>query len=396
MNSPFLDVLKQTAFMLICAITLLAPAYGRTEPCLVWNSEARVAAGFKAPLELASGDILVYKTVPVQPQGMAVICYRSKDGGISWNYLSEIVRDTDPHVDIGDGHMIQLKSGELLYSYRHNLFVDLPLDKHVYRLEVAASTDNGKTWKFHSEIARSEGTDRGLWSTFLLQKKNGVLQCYFDDEQAPAAAGFLGHQWIQMKTWNPNLKKWENPVTVSRAFNPEHLSREGMCSVVELPNGKLVCALESVQTYAPNRGVLRIVFSNDGGKTWSCQKQERAVLYQPQNPDYNALAPWMIQFANGQLLCVFTTDEDRNTPGVASTGILYQSPKYITSSDGGKNWSKAMTISAQYPIYFPGVCQLKHGSRRGIILVQFHHSHHGAFIIDGRATATSIRPKTSK
>lgn len=339
---------------------------GFLPPTIKWSSESHPGEGFKCPLELRNGDILVSRTVPVGEGGVSIACFRSQDGGLTWSKFSDIVHSDEPRIDIGDGHMVQLRNGDLLYSYRRNLG-----RQHRYRLEVAASSDNGATWKPHSEVARAEGEFRGLWSTFLLQKSDGTIQCYYDDEDTPGKVGFHRHQWLTMKTWAPKSKQWIAPVTVSRAHAPEHLSRDGMCTVVELSKNRLLCAFETVQTYPPHRGVLMSVTSDDGGKTWSWQKEERRLLYQPPNPDFNALAPWMIKLSTGDLLCVFTTDEDREKPGVAATAVMDQSLKCIISRDEGKTWSKSLIVDAGHPIYFPGVCELKHGTQDGSVLVQY-------------------------
>ena len=347
---------------------------------ITWSGQSHAGEGFKCPLELRNGDILVSRTVGVPSGGVSIVCFRSTDGGLTWSRFSDIVHSDEQGIDIGDGHMIQLRNGDILHSYRRNL-----VSRHTYRIEVAISQDNGATWKPHSEVARSEGEFRGLWSTFLLEKNDGTLQCYYDDEDTPSQAGFHRHQWLTVKTWDPRSKQWIDPVTVSRAHNPEHLSRDGMCAVVELSKNKLLCAFETVQTYPPHRGVLMSVTSDDGGKTWSWQKRERRLLYQPPNPDFNALAPWIIKLSTGDLLCIFTTDEDRERPGVAATSVMDQSLKYIISRDGGKTWSKSAIVDADHPIYFPGVCELRHGKRKGTLLAQYSVPR-GHAVKDGRIT----------
>gem|GEM_PF-652713 len=335
-------------------------------PPIVWDRRTSPAGGFKAPVELANGDILAARTEGVPSGGVSIFAYRSTDGGKTWSRFGEIVHSDEPGIDIGDGHLMRLRNGDVLHSYRRNL-----VREHKFRLEVAISRDNGATWQPHSEVARAAGEFRGLWSTFLLEKSDGTLQCYYDDEDTPSRNGFHRHQWLTMKTWDPRSKAWVNPVTVSRAHNPAHLSRDGMCSVVELSKDRLFCAFETVQTHPPHRGMLMYVTSDDGGKTWSWQKKERDLLYQPPNPDFNALACWMIKLSTGDLLCVFTTDEDREKPGVAATGVMDQSLKYIISRDGGKTWSRAAMIDPDHPIYFPGVCELRYGEHKGSVLVQY-------------------------
>jgi hypothetical protein len=351
-----------------CMLSMSCAA-GTGKPPIVWDQTAHAGAGFKSPLELKSGDILVVETEGIKPKGQRIICLKSADYGMTWSFYGEIARDENP-ADMGDGHMIQLRNGDLLYSYRHNRGWG-PAEKREYRLEVAISKDGGRHWQRHSEVANSIGCEFGLWSTFLLEKKDGTIQCYYDDERAPANNGLARHQWLTMKTWDPASNQWINPVTVSRAHNPEHLSRDGMCSVVEVSRNKLLCAFETVQVAPPHRGVLMTVTSEDGGKSWSWTKEERHILYQPRDINFNALAPWVIMLSDGRLLCVFTTDEDRKEPGVAATSILSQDVKCIVSRDGGRTWSKPYLVDGNYPCYFPGVCELLHGKQPGSVLVQY-------------------------
>ncbi len=344
-------------------------ARAEDKPPIVWDKDAHVGGGFKGLLELNNGDILAAETVGVKPSGQRIICRKCADYGLTWSFYGEIVREETP-ADMGDGHMIQLHNGDLLYSYRHNYGWG-PAEKRDYRLRVAISKDGGRHWQPHSEVANSVGREYGLWSSFLLEKMDGTLQCYYDDEYTPADNGFLHHQWLTVKTWDPAVKQWTKPVTVSRAHDPKDLSRDGMPTVVELSKNHLLCAFETVQVNPPNRGVLMTVTSDDGGKTWSWQKAERHLLYQPKDINFNALAPWMIELSDGRLLCVFTTDEDRKEPGVAATGVLSQDLKYVISRNKGCTWSAPLLIDGNYPCYFPGVCELKQGKRKGSLLVQY-------------------------
>jgi len=356
--------------MILLGCTLACAAAER--PPIEWDQTAHAGGGFKAPLELSNGDILAVETERTQPQGQRIVCRKSADGGLTWHFYGEIVRDESP-ADMGDGHIIQLRNGDILYSYRHNVAWG-PAENRSYRLEVAISKDGGRHWRHHSEVAESLGCEYGLWSTFLLEKRDGTLQCYYDDERTPADNGLPRHQWLTMKTWDPKSGQWTNPVTVSRAHNPEHLSRDGMPTVVEVAKNKLLCTLETVQVAPPHRGLLMSVTSEDGGKSWSWTKAERKLLYQPKDINYNALAAWTITLSDGRLLCVFTTDEDRTEPGVPATGVLSQDLKYMISRDKGRTWSKPALIDANYPCYFPGVCELLHAKQPGSVLVQYNGS----------------------
>ena len=242
-----------------------------------------------------------------------------------------------------------------------------------YSIRTAISQDAGKTWRAHSVVTQSSldpGAEpdalRGLWSCFLLLRRDGTLQCYYDDENTPHREGFFRHQWVSMKTWDPNARSWISPVTVSRAHERGDLSRDGMASVVELPSGRLLCALESVQTHPPHPNCIRMVSSDDGGRTWSWEREERQILFQSSRADHLSVSPWLARLPGGELLCVFATDEDSPEPGKPGTHArhLQLDIKYVLSKDNGRTWLReARTIYAgSHRAYVPGVLPLRGGA----------------------------------
>ena len=277
------------------AVAWFLVVLGATTGQIEWDAAAREGPGFKTPIQLSNGDILAASTVLLSPSGRAVHCYRSRDLGRTWMPLGEIVRDTTPTVDLGDGTFLERRSGELLFVYRHNFdyYGDATLSEkdHAYRIEVAVSRDRGSTWQPHSTVKAVQGTRMGLWSPSLFERSDGILQCYHDDEHWPEQQGLRGHQWTTMWTWDAKRSQWVDSVVVSRAHDPAHLSRDGMCSVVELPGGRLLAAIESVQTAPPHRGCTRLVTSEDGGRTWSWNREERRMLYVRKTPRSIASLP---------------------------------------------------------------------------------------------------------
>jgi hypothetical protein len=340
-------------------------------PRIAWTQVSAQAGGAKGSVELPAGDILATRTAWGRSE-TRVVCARSADRGTNWQDLSVIVAGGRAD-DLGDGHLVWLREGVLLFSYRHNHPTGEPSGRCRYSIRVAASHDAGKTWRSHSVVARSarrSATEpralRGLWSSFLLQKQDGVLQCYYDDEDTPHRRGFLRHQWVTMKTWDPDSRVWSRPVTVSRAHDPKFLSRDGMASVVELPSGRLVCAIESVQTLPPHANCIRMVTSDDGGRTWSWLHDERPILHQSPKPNHLCVSPWLARKPGGELLCVFATDEDRPVPGRSGTPPwqLHLDLKCVFSGDGGHSWSREASgvFTTTHRTYVPGILPLRDGS----------------------------------
>ena len=352
-------------FMLACSVFCLSSATAEPHP-ISWEKESLPAGGAKGFVELANGDLLVTRTMREQ-QATKIICSKSQNGGRTWQAFSTIVRDETPEIDIGDGHLIELRDRTILYSYRRNVYRGSATNQPRYQILVAVSRDGGASWASHSTVKSvhaQKGEVRGLWSSALHQRQDGTLLCFYDDEDEAWRAGFKRHQWLMMKRWDVQASAWTTPVIVSRAFNCKHLSRDGMPSVVELQGNTLLCALESVATEKPHHNVIRIVKSCDGGNTWSWQMFERQILYAPAKRHFSAVSPWLSQMKDGCLLCAFATEEDRDTPATSGAAIkaMNRDIKYVLSIDAGMTWTqRAMPIAAEtHTTYMPQMEQLRH------------------------------------
>jgi len=353
-------------FLKVLRFLLLFPLISTAAPMEIeWREISDNAGGSKGAIQLQSGKILATRTESSAGE-LRVICSQSTDNGKSWSTLSTIVQESG-RADLGDGHLLQLPSGTLLYSYRHHRFAEDPDPINRYSIRIAMSEDFGKTWNPHSVVARSNHNFvkepdalRGLWASFLLQKKDGTLFCFYDDEETPHRKGFHRHQWLTMKQWDPVIKEWINPVTVSRAHDESNLSRDGMPTLIELPNGRLICVYESVKTAPPYANCIRSVTSDDGGKTWSWIDEKREIVFEA--GDHLAISPWMIRLPTGELICIFATDQDRGKPAISGTDPrkIFSDLKAIVSSNNGKSWELLATpiFKETHRSYLPGIILL--------------------------------------
>ena len=376
---------KPTKTLILSLVLCLAPAVASGR-MIQWDPPLD-GRGARAPVQLKSGELLAVRSA-TQGERVQMIVAASRDDGKTWSDVGVIASDVRG-TDLGDQHLITTLDDRLLCSYRRNHLHGE--GGPTYAIEVAQSVDDGRTWTRHSVVAQSRPDtgrepSRGLWSSFLLQRRDGTLQCYYDDEETPFGAGFPRHQWLSMRTWDAKCGQWLDPVTVSRAHDENHLSRDGMPSVVELDGGRLIAAFESVQVRPPHANLVRYVTSDDGGRTWSWREAERGVLYQPaRGGDFMALAPWMIRLHDDQtLLCVFCTDEDRERPDVSGTPPhrLNMDVKYVSSTDGGRTWDRDATLvyAGGHRNYLPGVAQL----HRGGVMVQLLDYTRGYRVVSGR------------
>ena len=375
-------------FLLVVGGIVASHGEPAARPSWQWSEISAAAGGGKGAAQLASGDILTTR-MRRTAQGVQVVCARSVDGGRHWQDEAVIASETGVDADLGDGHLLALPTGEVLYSYRHNRLQTNAAGRRTYSIRVAVSRDAGQTWQPHSVVAQSTHDPvrepealRGLWSSFLLRLRDGTLHCYYDDEDTPHRRGFFRHQWLTRKTWDAAAHRWRRPVTVSRALNARHLSRDGMPSVVELPSGRLLCVMESVQTAPPHANCLRAVTSDNGGRTWSWRRTERAIVYAPQRENSLAVSPWLARLPDGRLLCVFTTDEERDTPSRPGTPprAFRMDVKCLFSDDNGQTWpGPPQTIFAEaHHNYAPGALVLRDGSVL-VTCMSFDRAGHRAF-----------------
>lgn len=341
--------------MCLLFLAILAPQFN-------WKPELTAPAP-RGAFVRKDGSILIPGRADDNAAQLA--CFVSKDEGQTWTKSGTIASDPERRTDIGDGNIVADRKGELFAVYRHNHHGS-GFPKPDYAIEVSVSKDGGNTWSAHSTVAtsRPDGTQpsRGLWSPLLFVTKSGDLQCYFDDEDTPYKEAFPGHQWLTMKTYSRSHRQWENPVTVSRSHDLKLLSRDGMASVVETKKGQLLCALESVQTAPPHAGLIRLVTSNDNGRTWSWQREERKVLYQPRDRRYHAFSPALVLLPKESVLAFFATNEDRAEPGISGTPArdLSLDIKYASSADNGQTWETSATLlyGGSHRNYLPGVVRL--------------------------------------
>ena len=287
-------------------------------------------------LELADGTQLVTFDHPT-PAGRAVGCIRSTDGGKTWGDYQRIAEDTGA-VDVANALPWQLADGTLLAAYRRHT-----PDQRIYRIELAASADNGRTWQVRGTIVTGSV---GLWEPFLFEPSKGVLQVYYASEE-----GIYPDQRIEMKTSMDGGKTWGPPATVARKPG----SRDGMPSVVRAGDGALLMCFEASDV-PPFRFVVRTVRSTDDGAIWSA---ERELVYQPANPAaqrWAAGAPYLVRLKNGRLLVSFQTDEEvlyRQGDSLADPALSayryerHTRFKMVASNDHGASWSVPVTIAGE-------------------------------------------------
>ena len=98
-------------------------------------------------LVLSNGDLLIFVTEIVSdPETFVVHAFRSLDGGVTWQWLSDPVVGP-AHLAIEDPKAHELPGGELLLAYEYEI-----QDLAASRIEQVRSVDGGLTWSAPSVI----------------------------------------------------------------------------------------------------------------------------------------------------------------------------------------------------------------------------------------------------
>ncbi|KAK3372307.1 Sialidase [Podospora didyma] len=157
--------------------------------------------------------------------------FESKDGGASWKWISNIT-DTQN----GWGLSAQPALAELTeplggFEAGTILASGNSWSKNGTRIDLYASTDQARSWKFVSHVAEGgpPNTTNGatpIWEPYLLTY-NHSLVCYYSDQRDPKHGQKLAHQVSK------DLINWDPPVD-DVAYD-EYIARPGMTVVAWIP-----------------------------------------------------------------------------------------------------------------------------------------------------------------
>ncbi|VUC27918.1 unnamed protein product [Clonostachys rosea] len=107
---------------------------------------------------------------------------RSTDNGKSWTRLGVVTERVASETDLSNAFPLNV-NGRLLMAFR-NHDKDASGKLTYYRLTVCESTDGGVSWNFLSQLdERTAATPKnGLWEPFLRIAKDGSIQAYYSAE----------------------------------------------------------------------------------------------------------------------------------------------------------------------------------------------------------------------
>ncbi|KAH8728147.1 Sialidase [Phaeosphaeriaceae sp. PMI808] len=181
-------------------------------------------------VELTDGTIIATASLSGHSPGYFPI-FESTDGGANWDYISDL-RDTVN----GWGMSAQPALAELTepmggFPAGTILGTGNSWSNNGTRIDLYASTDRARTWKFVSHIAQGgrPNTTNGatpIWEPYLMQYK-GQLVAYYSDQRDPKHGQKLAHQTSSdLKTWGP---------VVNDVAYDQYIARPGMTVVAYIP-----------------------------------------------------------------------------------------------------------------------------------------------------------------
>lgn len=207
------------------------------------SSYTTPGALYSRTVQLPNGDLLAtWENYSPEPPHVYFPIYRSTNGGQSWSYLSS-VQDTvngwglryQPQLYVLPAAIGGYGAGTVLLAGN-----SIPTDLSKTQIDLYASNDSGKSWKFVSHIVNGgkavpNNGQTPVWEPFLMLY-NGQLVCYYSDQRDPAHGQKLAHM-----TSN-DLKSWSAPV--NDVAYPAYSDRPGMTTVVQMANGKWIMTYE--------------------------------------------------------------------------------------------------------------------------------------------------------
>ncbi|KAF2678854.1 glycoside hydrolase family 93 protein [Lentithecium fluviatile CBS 122367] len=194
--------------------------------------------------QLLDGDLLAtWENYSPEPPPVYFPIYKSADNGYTWKEISRVQDQGygwglryQPFLYVLPEDFAGYRAGTVLLSGS-----SIPTDLSKTQIDLYASTDKGKTWKFVSHIAaggeaRPNNGLTPVWEPFLMKHKNTLI-CYYSDQRDNATHGQkMVHQTTtDLKTWGP---------VIDDVAYPKYTDRPGMPTVVQLPNKKFIMTYE--------------------------------------------------------------------------------------------------------------------------------------------------------
>ena len=292
--------------------------------------------------------------------GHAIEVWSSTNNGSNWSRIGTVASNTN--INYGDVMFLAVPNTTVVYCAFREFNAE-----NKYAVVVCRSDNGGKDWIYDSTVIA--GCSEFVGAPWLFIAENGDMQCYYDSEPLATENGVRGAQWIAMQGRNGRSGEWNKygVVAASRDANASKFVRDGMASVVDLGNNRIMVVTEGIedaQSGGVYSNVVRAIQSFDGGKTWDYSG--RRIVYQcgtdaASGRRYNAFCPMAIRVGNGPVGVVFCTDEDfGGTPDLSSEVVSKRRThiKYVRTLSSFEEWGGKVDIWTDgSQAYAPGMIE---------------------------------------
>ena len=304
--------------------------------------------------------------------GHTIEVWTSSNRGESWTKIGTVA--SNDNINYGDVMFMAVSGTDKVYcAFREKNA------EGKYSVVVCRSDNGGYNWVYDSTVI--SGCSQFVGAPWLFVTQNGDMQCYYDSEPLAAENGVSGAQWIAMQGRDGLTGAWNKygVVAASRDADSSKFVRDGMASVVDLGNNRIMVVTEGIEDNKSGgvySNVVRAIQSNDGGYTWNYSG--RKIVYQSTMDSasgrrYNAYCPMAVRVGNGPVGVVFCTDEDfKGTPDSSSEDVSKRRThiKYIRTMDNFETWGLLTDIwTGGSKAYAPGIVE----TSRNNILISIDH-----------------------
>jgi len=293
--------------------------------------------------------------------GNAIEVWGSSDKGNTWSRIGSVAQNDN--VNYGDVMFLAVPNTNTVFC----AFREYNNTTGHYAVTVCRSDDGGYNWVYDSTVIA--GCTEFVGAPWLFIAQNGDLQCYYDSEPLATQNGVSGAQWIAMQGRNGLTGSWDKygVVAASRDADASKFIRDGMASVVDLGNNRIMLVTEGIEESTSGgvyANVVRAIQSFDGGYTWNYSG--RRIVYQSSIDSasgrrYNAYCPMAIRVGNGPVGVVFCTDEDfGGTPDASNLAVSQRRChiKYIRTLNNFETWGGLTPIWTDgSAAYAPGMIE---------------------------------------
>ena len=293
--------------------------------------------------------------------GHEIQVWVTNNRGISWAMRGSVANN--PDINFGDVMFLAIPKTSIVFcAFREEN------SAKQWAVTVCRSDNNGFDWVYDSTVI--SGQTLFVGAPWLFLANNGDLQCYYDSEPLADYYGAYRSQWIAMQGKNGITGDWTKygVVEASRDSDISKLCRDGMATVIDLGNNRIMVVTEGVEDY-PSGGVysnaVRAIQSFDGGKTWDYVG--RRIVYQSfidggSQRRYNAYCPMGIRIGGGPVGVVFCTDEDfGGTPDPSDQDVTKRRThiKFIRTLENFETWGDLKSFWTNgNQAYAPGMFEM--------------------------------------